>query len=112
MNAALDRLNQEGGDELRAILATAGFDRLEHRIGVHTGPVIVLGDDLIGPGAGKASRITDLARPGQVLVSAETRRLADEDAWFGPSWTVEIRGLDDLHELFPLLALHRPVPTR
>ena len=81
------------------------------RIGVHTGPVVALGDDLIGPGAGKASRITDLALPGQVLVSAETRRLADETAWFGPSATVEIRGLDGRHELFPMLALHRPVPT-
>jgi class 3 adenylate cyclase len=60
------------GNALRCaadILAAAKGIGLELRAGVHTGEVEVRGDDIGGLAVSIASRICDLAPPGQVLVS-------------------------------------------
>jgi adenylate cyclase len=46
--------------------------RLELRAGIAAGPVILLeGDDYVGPAVNLASRLCDLAEPGQVLAAAD-----------------------------------------
>ena len=47
--------------------------RIEFRIGINSGDVIVEGDDLFGDGVNVAARIEGLARPGGVAVSQSVR---------------------------------------
>ena len=44
--------------------------RLQFRIGVHVGDVIVAGDDILGEGVNTAARLEAAAEPGSVLISA------------------------------------------
>jgi adenylate cyclase len=46
-----------------------GLDRIELRIGINLGDLIVEGDDLYGDGVNIAARIESLANPGGVFVS-------------------------------------------
>jgi adenylate cyclase len=54
----------------------AGIDparRIEFRIGIHLGDVLVAGDDLMGDGVNVAARLESIAPPGGICLS--------EDAW-------------------------------
>ena len=60
--------------DMRKRNETASDDRkLEFRIGINLGDVIVDGDDLFGDGVNVASRIESVARPGGIAVSASVR---------------------------------------
>ncbi|MDX6682819.1 MAG: hypothetical protein QOG94_2858 [Solirubrobacteraceae bacterium] len=54
---------------LRAAVSAQGVDL---RIGLHTGECEILGDDLGGMAVHIASRVGDLAQPGEILVSGTT----------------------------------------
>lgn len=77
----------------RAIRAAIGIrDRaralgLDVRVGLHTGEVEVVGDDLRGAAVHEAARIAAAASPGEILVSATTSQLAA-----GSGLTFEDRG--------------------
>jgi adenylate cyclase len=47
------------------------------RVGLHTGPVVFQDGDYFGRTVNVAARITDYARPGEVLVSEEVVAAAD-----------------------------------
>ena len=62
--------------------------RLDFRMGVHTGDIIVDGDDILGDGVNIAARLEGLAKPGGVAVSARVHDdvinkldVAFEDMW-------------------------------
>jgi adenylate cyclase len=55
---------------IRAARQTDGFP-LAVRLGVHHGPVIGRGDDVVGQTVNVAARISALAGPGELLVSDE-----------------------------------------
>jgi len=55
---------QRGMDERNA--ATADADRIEFRIGIHQGDIVVEGDDIFGDGVNVAARLESLAEPGGV----------------------------------------------
>jgi class 3 adenylate cyclase len=59
----------------RAIRTRAASLDIEIRVGIHTGEVEVVGDDVRGVAVHEAARIAAAAAPGEILVSTTTRDL-------------------------------------
>jgi adenylate cyclase len=59
----------------------SGDDEVERRAGVAAGPVAVRDGDYVGHAVNTAARLTDLARPGSVLVDEEAVGRLDAGAW-------------------------------
>jgi adenylate cyclase len=53
--------------------AAPGEDRIEFRIGVHQGDIVVEDDDIFGDGVNVAARLEGLAEPGGICVSARVQ---------------------------------------
>jgi adenylate cyclase len=53
-------------------------ERLAVRVGLHHGPAVRRGDDWFGSTVNVAARVAGLARPGEVLLTAETASAAGE----------------------------------
>jgi class 3 adenylate cyclase len=79
-------------------------DELPVRMGLHTGEVIRDGDDLYGRNVILASRITDQARGGEILVSSLTKELTDSsgDLDFSDNREVELKGLNGTFRVWSL----------
>jgi class 3 adenylate cyclase len=76
---------------------------LEIRAGLHTGDVELVPGDVRGVAVHVASRIMDLAQPGEVLVSGVTRELlAGSSLRFESRGRHQLKGIDDERELFAL----------
>ncbi len=104
------------GAMLRLTDATAGVDAaldlveimsgegtLSAHAGIHAGPVIERDLDVFGQTVNLASRIADVARPGEVLASrAVVEQAADSDApyWFEQIEYAELKGVPDSVALF------------
>jgi len=81
------------------------------RIGLNSGQVVVasIGDDLrmdytaIGDTTNLASRMESAARPGTILVSDHTHRLARDFFDFGPLGKIAVKGKEELQETYELL---------
>jgi class 3 adenylate cyclase len=52
----------------------AGERRMEWRIGVHLGDVLVEGDDILGDGVNIAARLEGIAEPGGICISEDAFR--------------------------------------
>jgi class 3 adenylate cyclase len=82
---------------------------LEIRVGVHTGEIELVGDDVRGIAVHMAARILALAGPGEVLVSSSTGGLLEgsgielEDAGLH-----ELKGLSGSRQVFRALAPSTP----
>jgi len=89
------------------------------RVGLNSGPVIVgaVGDDLrmdytaIGDTVNLASRMQSMARPGIILVSADTHRMARDFFTFEPLGKIEVKGKEEPVEAYQLIEATR-VETR
>ena len=53
---------------------TVGERRMEWRIGIHLGDVLVEGDDILGDGVNIAARLEGIAEPGGVCISEDAFR--------------------------------------
>ena len=95
--------------EMQAALETGGVQddlpsRMQIRIGLHLGPVIVDRHDLFGDAVNVASRIAGRAKPSQIITSAETVKALPEicrrnTRFYG---TTTLKGKSapiDLHEI-------------
>src|SRR5262249_44249129 len=65
---ALQQLAAERNDGI------AGERRMEWRIGVHLGDVLVEGDDILGDGVNIAARLEGIAEPGGICISEDAFR--------------------------------------
>jgi class 3 adenylate cyclase len=83
------------------IVAAAKDIGLELRAGVHTGEIEVRGDDIGGLAVSIASRICDLAEPGQVLVSETVRsHLVGSGVAFEDRGEHELKGVPGVWRLY------------
>ena len=81
------------------------------RIGLNSGPVVVgsIGDDLrmdytaVGDTTNLAERMEGLAKPGTIIVSDSTHRLARDYFEFGQTRTVEVKGKKQPQKAYELL---------
>ncbi len=81
------------------------------RIGLNSGPVIVgsIGDDLrmdytaLGDTTNLASRMEGMARPGTILVSKNTHKIAKDFFEYEPLGKFEVKGKEALQEAYQLL---------
>jgi adenylate cyclase len=75
------------------------------RIGVHAGDVVRTDADVMGFAVNKAARVAAAAGGGEIVVSSVVRELVGHDAAyaFGDSMLAELRGIDGIHELVPVV---------
>jgi adenylate cyclase len=69
-----ERLHQRNAE------ASSG-QRIEVRIGVHQGDVVVEGTDLLGDGVNIAARLEALAEPGGICISGRVAGLSSRSPW-------------------------------
>jgi class 3 adenylate cyclase len=76
-------------------------DGLSIRAGVHSGEVVLAGDDLLGLTVHEAARIAGAAEPDEVLISESTRLLAGSESFvLEPRGPFELKGLDGERVVF------------
>lgn len=91
--------------EIQTIAANSKLEpALKLRIGIHAGDIIRSQGDFFGTVVNKASRITGLAKPGEILVSDIARAMVgDRDKFlFGDPFRVALRGIEGQHSLSEL----------
>ena len=81
--------------------ASSSKPNLKLRIGIHAGDVIQTDGDFYGTVVNKASRITSLAQPNEILVSDVARAMAGEHSefTFGDPLIVALRGIEGRHSI-------------
>lgn len=86
------------------IVATAKGIGLSLRAGLHTGEILVRGDDITGLAVTIAKRVCDLAGPGQVLVSESVRSsLVGAGISFDEQGDHELKGVPGTWRLFAMV---------
>jgi class 3 adenylate cyclase len=86
-----------------AILEGAAGSGLSVRVGVNSGEVQVVGDDIRGIAVHAASRLMDLAGPNEAMVSHTTRDLVEGvDLELEEAGSVELRGLQGARQVYRL----------
>lgn len=91
--AIQQRLASSGHRRLRS-------NRIQVRIGVHSGPAVEKGGDLFGRNVALAARVADQASGGQILVTAEVSEAAEaEELRFIEVREAELKGLPGTYRL-------------
>lgn len=82
----------------------SGHDGITVRIGVHTGEVVLTGDDLFGLTVNKAARIAASSDDGGIMVSSTTRDLVGSlpGVSMGEPRTAALKGLRGAHQIIPV----------
>ncbi len=85
----------------QAIVAAARSNGLEVRVGLHSGEVELIGDDVGGVAVHVAARVGGLAHPGEVLATTTVKDLvAGSGIRFVNRGTHRLKGVDDEWRLF------------
>ena len=94
----------------RAVQCAAAMTRstrtigIEIRVGVHTGEVELVGDDVRGIAVHMAARVLALAGPGEVLVSSTTSGLLEGSGLeLTDAGAHELKGLTGVRQLYRLV---------
>jgi adenylate cyclase len=84
--------------------------RLEFRIGINVGDVIVEGDDIFGDGVNVAARLEGIAEPGGIVISAIARDAAINrvDAEFRDLGELSLKNIARPVRAFQVAAEDRP----
>jgi class 3 adenylate cyclase len=85
-----------------ALVGALAAIQLPIRVGIHSGEIVMTGDQVRGLAVHAAARIVDQARAGEVLVSGTTRDLAEgaTGLTFESRGRHRLKGLEREHELF------------
>jgi class 3 adenylate cyclase len=89
-----------------ALVEALAAIRIPIRVGVHSGEVVVSGDQVRGVAVHTAARILAEAGAGEVLLSSSTRDLAEGAAGltFDPRGPHRLKGIEREHELYAATA--------
>lgn len=80
---------------------SAAVTPIQVRIGINAGEAVVEDGDLFGIAVQVASRVTSVARPGQILATEVVRQLAlGKDLGFGDQGVTELRGFAEPFRLY------------
>jgi class 3 adenylate cyclase len=89
-------------------------DRIEEpqlrvRIGLHAGDAVFASGDYLGTPVNKVAREAAAAMGGEIVASNTARALLEDDPEFvfGESHSVELRGIEGVHEISRLLRTAR-----
>jgi class 3 adenylate cyclase len=90
------------------------WDRINVRIGVHMGTSVRRGDDLFGRNVALAARVAGLADGGEILVSEPVHDAVSDlvGIRFRPPREVELKGLQGLHTVYPVVPAVRSDLTK
>jgi adenylate cyclase len=102
-------LNAADGCAIARNLTAAFGAGIEPRGGVCFGDVIARHGDYYGKVVNLASRLADLAIPGEVLVDADTARSASGSFVFQPAGHRLLKGFDDPIEVLSLVSAVEPI---
>lgn len=92
--------------ELRAWARETPDDAVGIRMGAHTGEAMAdESGDLFGKHIIVASRVANLARGGEILVTKVVREITSSrgDLQYGPARTVDLKGIDSAYEVFEVM---------
>jgi class 3 adenylate cyclase/TolB-like protein len=81
--------------------------RIEFRVGIHQGDIIIEGDDIFGDGVNVAARLEGLAEPGSICVSGRVQ----EDAYGKLDIPFEDMGEQPLKNISRPVRVYRVVPN-
>ena len=87
---------------LVARVAREGEGFPDVRVGVAHGPATTRGGDWFGATVNVASRLTEIARPGRILVTEGVRDLAPDEPWQRRRRRANLKGVDGRLRLFSL----------
>jgi adenylate cyclase len=86
--------------------AVAPHKRIEYRIGINVGDIIIDGDDILGDGVNVAARLESVAEPGGICVSGRVR----EDAETALDLTFDDAGIQNFKNIGRLVPVYRVRP--
>lgn len=108
-------------DPLAAVTAAVAFQtelaaldwpeppgRLHARIGIHTGEVLELGDDVFGPTVNRAARVMDAAWADQIVVTEATVDAAERPTLFEDLGHHRLKGLTRPIRIYQVVSDGRP----
>src|SRR5947207_11087968 len=89
-----------------------GERRMEWRIGIHLGDVLVEGDDILGDGVNIAARLEGIAEPGGICLSQDSFRQVrgKVQAEFADGGEQALKNIARPVRVFSLAAQHRAQP--
>lgn len=91
-------------DRLVGRIADEGAEFPAVRAGIAFGPATARGGDWFGATVNLASRVTDLAKPGQVLATEAAQRHTTGSTWTRKYRRRKVKGIDERVRLFALAA--------
>jgi adenylate cyclase len=81
------------------------------RVGLHTGPVVFQGGDYFGRTVNVAARISEQAKPGQLLVSGDiVDDVLSDDIGFEPIGAVQLKGVSEPVALYSVARASGDMP--
>ena len=110
---------QEALREFNRVRESAGAEEIQIGIGINTGPVIAgaigssrtLQYTVIGDAVNVASRLCNLAKSGEVLISETTMALTRDRVQFEERESVQVKGKSNALAIFSVLGIEAPAPT-
>jgi adenylate cyclase len=110
---------QEALREFNRVRESAGAEEIHIGIGINTGPVIAgaigssrtLQYTVIGDAVNVASRLCNLAKSGEVLISETTMALTRDRVQVEERESVQVTGKSNALAIFSVQGIEAPAPT-